>query len=145
MAMRTIMLNYAGRPAEGLEEVQMAMRHNPHYPYWYLLSIGRALFYLERYEESVLYMERLVNVRGDMVPFWRALLAATYMALGREADARDEVGEGGRRPAGLNVEMGLHLPARQECRNVSTNGLFTAPGRTTGVVLLLQRASASTW
>ena len=91
----------------------MAMRHNPHYPYWYLLSIGRALFYLERYEESVLYMERLVNVRGDMVPFWRALLAATYMALGREADARDEVGKAVAAQPGLTLKwVSTFLPVK---------------------------------
>jgi predicted Zn-dependent protease len=65
-----------------LEEVTIAIRHNPNHPHWYLIAPGRALFMLKRYEEAVPFLERLVNASEDASTF-RALLAATYMALGR--------------------------------------------------------------
>jgi adenylate cyclase len=89
-AMRAIILNYAGNPEEALREVTLAIRHNPSHPDWYLIGPGRALFMLERYQEALPYLERLVNA-GDDIPTWRAQLAATYMALGRELEAKGEI------------------------------------------------------
>jgi len=89
-AMRAIILNHTGNPEEALQEVSLAIRHNPSHPNWYLIGPGRALFMLERYQEALPYLERLVNA-GDDIPTWRTLLAATYMALGRDAEAKAEV------------------------------------------------------
>ena len=89
-AVRAVILNFAGNPEEALEEAFLAIRHNPNHPYWYLIGPGRALFMLERYQEAVPYLEKLVNA-GEDIATWRALLAATYMALGRGAEARAEI------------------------------------------------------
>jgi adenylate cyclase len=89
-AIRAIVLNFAGDPEEALQEAFLAIRHNPNHPYWYQIGPGRALFMLERYLEAIPYLERLVNT-GENIATWRTLLAATYMALGRETEARSEV------------------------------------------------------
>ena len=89
-AMRAIILNYTGNPEEGLKEVELAIRHNPNHPYWYLIGAGRALFLLERYDEALPYLERLINA-GEDISSWRSLLAATYMGLGRQQEAREEI------------------------------------------------------
>lgn len=89
-AVRAVILNFAGDPEEALNEALLAMRHNPNHPYWYLIGPGRALFMLERYQEAIPYLEKLVNA-GEDIATWRSLLAATYMALGREAEAKEEV------------------------------------------------------
>lgn len=89
-AMRAAIYNFIGRSEEALEEVTIAIRHNPNHPHWYLIAPGRALFMLKRYEEAVPFLERLVNASEDASTF-RALLAATYMALGREEEAKVQV------------------------------------------------------
>ena len=89
-AVRGTVLNFVGRPEEGLAELELAMRHNPHYPDWYLTPIGRAYYLLGRYDEGIPYLERLVNVNPEFVPP-RATLAASYMAAGRSEDASAEV------------------------------------------------------
>ncbi|MDH3688151.1 MAG: tetratricopeptide repeat protein [Gammaproteobacteria bacterium] len=91
-AVRGTVLNFLGRPEEGLAELELAMRHNPHYPDWYLTPVGRAYYLLGRYDEGIPYLERLVNVSPEFVPS-RAILAASYMAVGRSEDARAQVTE----------------------------------------------------
>ena len=89
-AMRAAILNFVGRSEEALEEVMIAIRHNPNHPHWYLIAPGRAFYVLGRYEEAVPYLERLVNASEDASTF-RALLAANYMMLNREAEAKHEI------------------------------------------------------
>lgn len=89
-AVRAVILNFSGDPEEALEEASLAIRHNPNHPYWYLIGPSRALFMLERYQEAIPYLERLVNA-GEDIATWRSLRAATYMALGREDEARADV------------------------------------------------------
>ena len=45
---------------------------------------------LERYQEAIPYLEKLVNA-GEDIATWRALLAATYTALGRETEGKKEM------------------------------------------------------
>jgi tetratricopeptide (TPR) repeat protein len=45
---------------------------------------------LKRYEVAVPFLERLVNASEDASTF-HALLAATYMALGREEEAKAQI------------------------------------------------------
>ena len=89
--MRGVILNFTGDPEAGLEEMELAMRLNPNYPHWYLAGIGRAYFLLlERYEEAIPYLERLVNA-GEEVLTFRSLLAASYMAAGQKDRAHAEI------------------------------------------------------
>ena len=90
-AVRAIILNFYGNPEEALEESMLAIRHNPSHPHWYLMGPGRALFMLERYREAVPYLEKLGDA-GEDISTWRTLLAATYMALERDAEAREQIG-----------------------------------------------------
>ena len=89
-AVRAIILNFCGDPEEALAEITQAIRHNPNHPHWYLVAMGRALFMLKRYEEAIPHLERLGNA-GEDIATWKTLLAATYMAVGREAEAREQV------------------------------------------------------
>jgi len=89
-AMRGAILNFAGDPVEALEEMKLALRLNPNHPTWYLAGIGRAHYLLGQYEQAIPYIERLVNT-GDEVLAWHPLLIASYMAVGREDEARAEV------------------------------------------------------
>jgi adenylate cyclase len=101
-AMRAIILNFTGNAEQALQEADLAMRHNPSHPDWYLIGPGRALFILERYQEALPYLERLVNA-GDNIPTWRAQLGATYMVLGREAEAKAEISKAVELEPNLNI------------------------------------------
>jgi adenylate cyclase len=89
-AMRGIALNYLGRPKEGLREVELAIRHNPHHPDWYLMGSGRAYYMLGRYEEAMPILERATTALPDLT-IGRLLLAAVYVAAGRQAQGEAEI------------------------------------------------------
>lgn len=113
-AIRALALNYLGRPEEALAEIQNAIRHNPHHPYYYLSAAGRALFMLERYDEALPYLERLVHATRH-IPVWGALLAACYVALGRKEEGRDEVRKLlAKRPEMTLTEFKTIVPLRDE-------------------------------
>ena len=90
-ALRGMVLNFVGDPAEALDEMKLAMRLNPNHPSWYLVGIGRAHYMLGEYEQAIPYLESLVNT-GDAVLAWHAILVANYMAAGREAEAHSQAG-----------------------------------------------------
>ena len=89
-AVRGTVLNFLGRPEEGLREVELAIRHNPHHPDWYLMGAGRAYYMLGRYEDAIPTLERLTTALPELTT-GRLLLAAVYAAADRQAEAEAEV------------------------------------------------------
>jgi adenylate cyclase len=80
-------LMYAGRPADALEPIALAMRLDPHYPAYILHFLAQANFSLENYEAAA---QRLVQriARTPGTDASRMLLASCYGHLGREKEAR---------------------------------------------------------
>ena len=79
-------LSFAGRASEALEQVERAIRLNPHYPPYYLYQLGLARFGMKRLDEAATSLERALALNRD--DYWsRRLLLATYGLLGRRADA----------------------------------------------------------
>ncbi len=89
-ALRGTVLNLFDRPNEGLAELELAMRHNPHHPNWYLLGIGRTYYLLGRHGEAVLHLNRLAETSSELAT-GRLLLAANLVALGQIEQAREDV------------------------------------------------------
>jgi len=89
-ALRGTVLNLFDRPDEGLAELELAVRHNPHHPNWYLLGIARSYYLLDRYDEAVLYIDRLTEASPEFAT-GRLLSAAILVAKGRGEEAREEV------------------------------------------------------
>jgi adenylate cyclase len=80
-------LTYAGRAAEALEPIAMAMRLDPHYPAMLLHFLAQANFSLGKYEiASQQLVERIARNPGTDAS--RMLLASCYGHLGRAEDAR---------------------------------------------------------
>ncbi len=90
LTMRGMVLNFLGRPAEGLQDIETAIRHNPHHPDWYLIAIGRSYYMLGRYEDAIPHVERLVEATPELA-IGRLMLVAVYAASGRLDAARAEV------------------------------------------------------
>jgi adenylate cyclase len=79
-------LSFAGKGSEALEQVEHAMRLNPHYPPYYLYQVGLARFSMKRLDEAAASLERALALNRD--DYWsQRLLLATYGLLGRRADA----------------------------------------------------------
>ncbi len=79
-------LSFTGRASEALEQVERAIRLNPHYPPHYLYQLGLARFGMKRLDEAATSLERAIALNRD--DYWsQRLLLATYGLLGRRADA----------------------------------------------------------
>jgi adenylate cyclase len=80
-------LTYAGRAAEALEPLAMAMRLDPHYPDMLLHFLAQANFSLGNYETAVQQLvERIARNPGTDAS--RMFLASCYGHLGRAEEAR---------------------------------------------------------
>jgi TolB-like protein/class 3 adenylate cyclase/Flp pilus assembly protein TadD len=79
-------LSFTGRANDALEQVERAIRLNPHYPPYYLYQLGLAGFGMKRLDKAATSLERALTLNRD--DYWsQRLLLATYGLLGRRADA----------------------------------------------------------
>jgi TolB-like protein/class 3 adenylate cyclase len=79
-------LSFTGKAAEALDQVERAMRLNPHYPPQYLYQRGLAQFGMKQLDKAAADLERAISLNRD--DYWsQRLLLATYGLLGRRADA----------------------------------------------------------
>jgi adenylate cyclase len=92
LAVYAQILQYAGRSEEAIPLYQKAIRLNPHGPIWYYETFGVALLMTGRYEEAVLALKKTIQHVPNYM--WAHLiLAATYVKMGREKEARAEAAE----------------------------------------------------
>jgi TolB-like protein/Flp pilus assembly protein TadD len=80
----------SGRPVEGLNFVQAAMRLNPRYPSSYMIPQGIALFASGNLEEAAITLEEGTARDPEAIELL-PLLASTFAQLDRRQDARDTV------------------------------------------------------
>ncbi len=79
-------LSFAGKANEALDQVEKAIRLNPHYPPQYLYQRGLAQFSMKQLDNAAADLERAITLNRD--DYWsQRLLLATYGLLGRRADA----------------------------------------------------------
>ncbi len=81
-----------GRPREGLEAIQTAIRFNPQRPSFMLDVLARANFMLGRYQEAAELYARIVEANPGFMSAHRGL-AAAYAYLGRIEEAEWEAAE----------------------------------------------------
>jgi len=84
------LLYYAGRPQQGLEQMQRAIALNPHHPHNYPFHLGQAYFVLKRYPEAIAaFREGLAsNPLSERLHVWAA---AAYAQSGDIDQARWEL------------------------------------------------------
>ena len=86
------MLDFAGRPAEGVPFIEAAMRLDPHYPFLYIFWLGHAFQSLERCDEAVVAYRRVISRNPDFF-YAHMHVAAAYAQLGRMEEAKSEAVE----------------------------------------------------
>jgi len=85
-------LGFAGRPEEVIGLMEKAMRLNPRYPAIYLFWLGNAHYQMGRYDEAIAALNSAVIRKPNHLPT-HLFLAASYVELGQEEEARAEVAE----------------------------------------------------
>jgi len=83
-------LSYVGPADSALDQIEIAIRMNPHIPPVYYVFRGRALLVLRRVDEALSCLQPLVNrMPGHLTVV--ALVAVAFAAAGRVDDAREAV------------------------------------------------------
>ncbi len=83
---------YAGDPERAIGLISTGMKLNPHYGATYRSALGQAYFLAGQYEKAVpVQMEAIANNPDRLQS--RLMLAATYIKLGRQADAEWQADE----------------------------------------------------
>jgi adenylate cyclase len=85
-------LNISGRPEEAIPVLKKALRLNPFPPSAYFAVLGMAYRMTGRYEEAIAMSKKAIEGAPDFLPAHRNL-AAIYIHLGREEEARAEAAE----------------------------------------------------
>jgi TolB-like protein len=88
-AMSNVLI-FAGNPVGGAEFIKKAMRLDPHYPADYLYFLGKAQFFMGRFDEAAATLEE-VKRRNPDFDWTFFYLAATYGHLGREQEAKSAI------------------------------------------------------
>jgi adenylate cyclase len=73
-----------GKAEDGVAQIKLAMRINPHYPDWYLWNLGWAQYFTGEYEEALASLKHMSNPPNGA----RRTLAAVLVRLGRIEEAR---------------------------------------------------------
>ena len=81
-------LGYAGRFEEAVTWLKKAMRLDPHHPDWFYWNLGWAEYSMGKCAEALETMRQMSNPP----PYSNRTLAATYVCLGRQAEARKAIG-----------------------------------------------------
>jgi len=87
-----IALSSAGRPQEAIPHFKRAIRLDPFDPSLGLHGLGVAYTRMERYEEAITVLKKVLHYQPDFFAA-HVRLAACYAALGREEEAHAEAAE----------------------------------------------------
>jgi tetratricopeptide (TPR) repeat protein len=92
IAFYAVSLQFACRPEEAIPFFQKAIRLNPHGPIFYYRNLGFVFWMTGRYEEAVSVFKKVIQRAPNHITVHLGL-AATYIMIGREQEARAEAGE----------------------------------------------------
>jgi TolB-like protein len=81
-------LGWSGRPEESIRMIRQAMRLNPHYPFYYLWTLGHGYYLTGRRQEALDAFAKLVEENPNFFPAY-AYRAVLFGELGRVNEARE--------------------------------------------------------
>jgi adenylate cyclase len=92
IAFYAVSLQFACRPEEAIPFFQKAIRLNPYGPIFYYRNLGGVLWMTGRYEEAVSAFKKVIQRSPNHITVHLGL-AATYIMMNREKEARAEAAE----------------------------------------------------
>jgi tetratricopeptide (TPR) repeat protein len=92
IAFYAVSLQFACRFEEAIPLFQKAIRLNPHGPIFYYRNLGYVFWMTGRYEEALSVLRKVIQRSPDHITVHLGL-AATYIMMGREKEARAEAAE----------------------------------------------------
>jgi len=95
-------LGWSGRPEESIGQIRHAMRLNPHYPFFYLWTLGHGYYLTGRRQEALDAFARLVQENPNFPPAY-AYRAVLFGELGRVKEARESWEKAGRLSPGASM------------------------------------------
>ncbi len=128
-ALYAVVMNFLDRPEEGLVNIELAVRLNPHHPDWYLLPWSRSLYLLGRHGETLPLLRRLIDSGVETLPGYLQIIA-NYSALGLVEEARQVV------PALMEVSPSFsltHVPRYTPFKNPQDLNRFVGLLREAGL------------
>ena len=137
-SMMAKILNYTGRPRQGLEFVKKSMQLDPHNTNDDLYNMGQAYLCMGEYEKAISIAERAAE-QYPQDPFYLELLVISYAHLGRIEEAGsvwEKISKRWIGPAAPNLTAYMWLlPFKStECEEIYADGLLKAgcPGQPSG-------------
>jgi adenylate cyclase len=106
-------LGWAGRPQESLRYIRQAMRLDPHYPFFYLWTLGHAYYLAGNSREAIDAFRKIVVQNPNFVPA-HAYLGVIFTELGRDDEARAAWAAASRlSPGASNAVLSRQLPYKR--------------------------------
>jgi adenylate cyclase len=119
-------LGWSGRAEESIRVIRHAMRLNPRYPYFYLWTLGHALYLTERRQEALETFGKIVQLNPNFVAAY-AYQAVVLSELGQLKAARAAWAKAGHiSPGASEATLRERLPYR---RPADLDRLLTAANR----------------
>jgi adenylate cyclase len=108
-------LAWAGRPEDSLRFIRQAMRLDPHYPFFYLWTLGHAYYVARRNGDAVDAFNKLLQQNPNFLPA-HAYLAVALSEMGRDKQAREALEQARRlsphtSPTSLRQRLPYRRPA----------------------------------
>ena len=100
-------LNWSGRADESIRLIRDAMRLNPHYPFFYLWTLGHAYYLTQRRQEALDAFGKVLQQNPNFVPA-HAYRAVLLSELGRMKEAREAWDQASR------ISPGASMPSLRE-------------------------------
>lgn len=106
-------LGWSGRAEESIRLIHQAMRLNPHYPFFYLWTLGHAYYLMDRRQEALDTFAKLLQQNPNFVAA-HAYRAVLFSELGRVKDAREAWDQAGHlSPRASMPTLREHLPYKR--------------------------------
>jgi adenylate cyclase len=106
-------LGWAGRPEDSIRFIRQAMRLNPHYPFFYLWTLGHSSYLSRRNADAIDAFNRLKQQNPNFIAA-HAYLAVLLAEMGREKQARDAWAKASQLSPGVSLaRMSERLPYRR--------------------------------